>query len=634
MTKAILFLIFNACAFSQAAVSDGASAGCPPGTTCDTNYQTLQAAIAAAGSTALLITKAWTVTSTLTPATGLRIQCTPTGLLMAGAGSFWMFRLSGANQSVSGCTFNANDRNNANGIQVSPGASNISLTSNTFTGNGKLTTGMVGIDIGNMAGSVANVYLGHNTCDTVYQCEVTYNTSPLRIEYEYCTNLSGDCIYNNTGLNSFTDGAILTVSHVTGENLHRYGLEWAGAGYRWIDFGFNSFSGDGAEGSAGGPGISGGTDGVGGNAGDQLIGGEIHDNIVTGKSASAGGGELFEIYGHDYNVYGNIAQCNLCANGFLYGTWNTVYRDNTVNGVGENNGGNNGYGFELNPAFIAGHYSVHDNIFDGNTCTNVEFVCISAGFDGDIIRGNRSFRSPGYFSTDVTGGFAGSLSFVTAQGAGKRPILVEANDANLLAPVNGFSLDSPGKFHWVCFHPFGSAHVTYLNNKCTNQNSTRFGYLLDAGNPAYFDNSSLFGTMSTNLTYLAGHIPLSNSSGLLVQGNLSLPGSGPAPPVSDFTLGDSLPGGAKFTTGGCSVSATTGSSTSGTYTSGTSGTCTVVVTMGQQKTARNGWACGSPSDLTTPDNTQKQTATTVTTVTFVGATLKGDVIQFGPCAPY
>ena len=93
-------------------------------------------------------------------------------------------------------------------------------------------------------------------------------------------------------------------------------------------------------------------------------------------------------------------------------------------------------------------------------------------------------------------------------------------------------------------------------------------------------------------------------------------------------------GGTKFTTTGCSVSATSGGATAGTYTSGTTGTCTVVVTMNGATglTAPNGWACYA-SDRTTAADTQVNTTSTTTTATISGTTVSGDVVSFG-CAGY
>lgn len=87
--------------------------------------------------------------------------------------------------------------------------------------------------------------------------------------------------------------------------------------------------------------------------------------------------------------------------------------------------------------------------------------------------------------------------------------------------------------------------------------------------------------------------------------------------------------GTKFTTSGCSVSATVGGATAGTYTSGTSGTCTVTITMNGAtgQTAPNGWACYA-QDVTTPADAQTQTTTTATAAVISGTTVSGDIVRF------
>lgn len=89
----------------------------------------------------------------------------------------------------------------------------------------------------------------------------------------------------------------------------------------------------------------------------------------------------------------------------------------------------------------------------------------------------------------------------------------------------------------------------------------------------------------------------------------------------------SLIRGTKFTTSGCSVSASVGGATGGTYTSGTTGACTVVITMGGSVAAPAGWIC-SASDETTPANLQAQSASSTTTCTITGTTVSGDVVSW------
>lgn len=89
--------------------------------------------------------------------------------------------------------------------------------------------------------------------------------------------------------------------------------------------------------------------------------------------------------------------------------------------------------------------------------------------------------------------------------------------------------------------------------------------------------------------------------------------------------------GTKFTTSGCSVSATTGGAAAGTFTVGAN-TCTVVVTINGATgmSATSGWSCFA-SDQTAPTVAISQSATTTTTASFsipagAGTT---DVIRFG-----
>lgn len=88
--------------------------------------------------------------------------------------------------------------------------------------------------------------------------------------------------------------------------------------------------------------------------------------------------------------------------------------------------------------------------------------------------------------------------------------------------------------------------------------------------------------------------------------------------------------GTKFTTSGCSVSATTGGASAGKYTSGTTGTCTVTITMGGAtgNSAPNGWSCWA-NDETTPADKHQTISSTATTAVISGTTISGDVIDFG-----
>lgn len=115
---------------------------------------------------------------------------------------------------------------------------------------------------------------------------------------------------------------------------------------------------------------------------------------------------------------------------------------------------------------------------------------------------------------------------------------------------------------------------------------------------------------------------------------LTVGSNGASPANGLLTNGPVVVGATKFTTSGCSISATVGSGTSGTYTSGTTGTCTAVITMNGATgmTAPNGWNC-TAADWTTPADAQAQTANSTTTATIAGTTVSGDVVHFS-CQAY
>lgn len=71
--------------------------------------------------------------------------------------------------------------------------------------------------------------------------------------------------------------------------------------------------------------------------------------------------------------------------------------------------------------------------------------------------------------------------------------------------------------------------------------------------------------------------------------------------------------------------------TAGTITGLPTGTCTVVLNF-VSATATTGWSCGI-SDRTTA-NLFRETTTNTTSATFVGVSVSGDVLQYGPCAAY
>lgn len=138
-------------------------------------------------------------------------------------------------------------------------------------------------------------------------------------------------------------------------------------------------------------------------------------------------------------------------------------------------------------------------------------------------------------------------------------------------------------------------------------------------------SQTLTATTNATITVAAGN------------GNISMDSSGTTVGLAGSTISAIAPllgGKTKFTTTGCSISATAGSGTAGTYTSGVTGSCAAVITINGATgmTAPTGWAC-SATDRTTPADIQNQTASTPTTATITGTTVSGDVIAF-QCQPY
>lgn len=93
-------------------------------------------------------------------------------------------------------------------------------------------------------------------------------------------------------------------------------------------------------------------------------------------------------------------------------------------------------------------------------------------------------------------------------------------------------------------------------------------------------------------------------------------GSTTCPSAPTINANGLISNGTKFTTSGCSVSATTGGATAGKFTVGAN-TCTVVVTMNGATglTAPNGWACHI-ADTTSTTVLVEQSATNATTASF------------------
>src|SRR5262249_41906574 len=149
----------------------------------------------------------------------------------------------------------------------------------------------------------------------------------------------------------------------------------------------------------------------------------------------------------------------------------------------------------------------------------------------------------------------------------------------------------------------------------TTGNSGNFGFYYASLNSA--NNNFNIGTYGNNSGLNIYGVAAGNLAKVKI-GNVSPSANAPTYTVESTGThqidGGIISGGTKFTTSGCSVSATTGGAIAGTYTSGTTGTCTVVVTMNGATgvTAPNGWSCWA-ADLTTPADIITQTASSTTT---------------------
>lgn len=182
-------------------------------------------------------------------------------------------------------------------------------------------------------------------------------------------------------------------------------------------------------------------------------------------------------------------------------------------------------------------------------------------------------------------------------------------------------------------------------NETTGSSNAKYGYQAGKASTSGFNlaifgpqvgsttlqsgnNVALFGTNSSCDAPAAG---TTNYLGLCAGSTPVIAVSGGGTPTSAQTVisGPLFMGATKFTTTGCSISATTGQGTSGTYTSGTTGTCTAVITLNGATgiTAPTGWIC-TAFDRTTPADTQLQTVSSTTGCTIAGTTVSGDVIAF------
>lgn len=217
----------------------------------------------------------------------------------------------------------------------------------------------------------------------------------------------------------------------------------------------------------------------------------------------------------------------------------------------------------------------------------------------------------------------GTSSQLTIAGNIGNPLTVTSSEI-----ATGIKLynSSGGAKNWIIENE-GSNIVNYL---CYNE-ATDFIYSLCMHASGYLivPSSGIFGwSNATDDARQALQTGINSPAAGIVAVTAGTTGTGAIEPDSVISVGT------KFTTSGCSVSATTGGASAGTYTSGTTGTCTVVITMkgATGRTAPTGWAC-SASDRTTPADLITQTASSTTTATLAGTTISGDVVSFS-CMGY
>jgi len=89
--------------------------------------------------------------------------------------------------------------------------------------------------------------------------------------------------------------------------------------------------------------------------------------------------------------------------------------------------------------------------------------------------------------------------------------------------------------------------------------------------------------------------------------------------------------GAPTVGGACGAAFGVGNQTSGTLTGAPTGACVVSLTF-VGTVATNGWNC--PISDRTTGNLFRVTSTNATSVTFTGTSISGDVLSYGPCAPF
>lgn len=284
-------------------------------------------------------------------------------------------------------------------------------------------------------------------------------------------------------------------------------------------------------------------------------------------------------------------------------------------------------------------------------------------------------------TTTLTATDSGSNTGITMQGKGSGNVNLNTISGSVVLQKNGTALITAGGItntftglnnsfsannHFSFNASSGDANmtastdvpITNFNNSVTRQHATgaltlQRDFVITGATDSFVGASTLTdgatlslgvkscGTNGTCTNESALYIPSATISGT-VTNSYAINAAAATGATNNYgakitgrTLVDGLIStGTKFTTSGCSVSATTGGATAGTYTSGTTGTCTVTITMNGATglTATNGWSCWA-ADLTTPADLITQTASSTTTATLAGTTVSGDVINFG-CMGY
>lgn len=186
-------------------------------------------------------------------------------------------------------------------------------------------------------------------------------------------------------------------------------------------------------------------------------------------------------------------------------------------------------------------------------------------------------------------------------------------------PIAGTNATFSGSV-W-CFNAEGNVRVNGILQ--TNLVANLLGGATIQGANTTINSSSNF-TTGIGIGTTTQNVTLGGGSNKVVTGS----------PLQE-TLGE-IVAGTKFTTTGCSISATSGGATAGTFTLGAN-TCTVVVTMAGATgiTSLNGWTCQAHDRTTAADLIGGESSSTATTASFtipvtVGAT---DVISFS-CTGY